>query len=50
MDTFLPEELRRLRQDNVDFYIEYKMNVESFLQIKDMQEEVREELDRVECA
>ena len=49
MDTFLPEEIRRLREDNVDFYVESKMTVESFLKIREMQIEVSEELHRVQC-
>jgi len=31
MDKFLPEELRRLRENLLDFYVEPKMNVESYL-------------------
>ena len=40
MDNFLPEEIRRLREDKLDFFIETKMSIESYLQIREMQLEV----------
>ena len=36
MDGFLPEEITRLRHDDLDFYIEPKMTIESYLEIRKM--------------
>ena len=45
MDNFLPDELRILKENNEDFYLETKMTIESYLQILNLQQEVVEERD-----
>ena len=45
MDTFLPDEIRVLRENQEYFYIETKMTVESFLEILHLQHEVKEEAE-----
>ena len=47
MDNFLPPEIRELRENGDDFYIETKMTVESYLQIVHLQTEVREEAEKL---
>jgi hypothetical protein len=45
MDNFLPDEIRMLRENQDDFYVETKMTVESFLEILHLQHEVKEEAE-----
>lgn len=45
MDDFLPDELRVIKENNEDFYIESKTTVESYLELLKLQEEVLEERD-----
>ena len=49
MDKFVPEELSSLREDGLDFFVENKMTVESYLEILKMQEEVTQEVDAIVC-
>ena len=49
MDSFVPEEITRLRNDGLDFFVETKMTVESYLEIRKMQEEVKEEIKVIGC-
>lgn len=47
MDNFLPPELKSLRESGEDFYIEPKTNVESYLNMLKLQEEVFEDQENI---